>query len=812
MRRPLKIALTITAGFVGVLVVAGLALFVAGNTVAGRRVLERAIRDLSAGRVELVGLQGNFPAHLTLARLTLSDRQGVWLSADRVVLDWRPLSLFERVVRVEDLRAARVVLTRLPAPAPGPHRPPASIPRIDVAHAQIEKLELGSQLAGHPAVLAVHGSVRLRSLEDLLARVDAVRLDAAGRYALRFAVDPLRVDARLSIQEPAGGPLENLLGLPDLGGIAATLLLQGPRTAERLDLRVQAGALRARAQGSVNLAARSAKIAYSVEAGAMSPRPGVGWQSVAASGQWRGGLDDEVADSKLDIRHLRLGKVATIAELQATLTGRAGLLGVQGEVSGLIPAGVPASVLAHDPISFEARYSPKDPSHQLHLRLEQPLFSLRGQIATRAPFAVVLNLDVPQIATFAALVKQSLRGHAAIRLELVRQAGREHFTLAASIAGFGGAAPWATAFGSSAKLQAQGSVGARHIDLPQLRISGRRWSVTGAGKALRRTSGSGALESLRAHWRLDAPDLSAFSPMLAGRLSGAGQIAGPPDALAGSGSLWVGGSFEAAPLRLALDWRRAGDGVVSAVIRRGTWKSVHLSGDFALDRAFAWTHGRFSAKIGDLADLDAITGGTLHGTLQADATVGRLAGRLDLNLHAVTHDAAIDRLAADVEAWASGPPDALKVRLAARMPQLGGAAASAASTGMLNLARRQLHIATFTLDYRDRVARLLAPADLTYGGGISTAAARLSIGGATLAFAGRIAPNLKLSASLEGAAAPLVDLFAPGLLAHGRIAAKASFQGRLAAPTGELRWSASGMRSAAAEALGLPAVDFDGKA
>jgi len=836
MRRRPKIALAVGGTLMVALIGAGCALYVAGNTAAGRRFLERATRAVTGGRVDIRGLGGAFPAHLTAAQLILRDKQGVWLTADRLALDWRPLSLFGRTVRIDDLRAARVVLTRLPATAHGAHRPPPSIPHIDVARASIGRFELGSALVGRPATLAVHGTLRLHSLQNLYAQVDAVRLDGAGRYELRLAFDPVRVAARLTVQEPAGGPLESLLQLPDLGGLAATFVLGGPRQAERLDLRVHAGALRALARGRVNLPAQSAVVVFSLEAAAMSPRPGLAWQSVAASGHWRGSLQQPVADGKFDIRELRLGGAATIAELRAVLTGGAGKLGVRGALSGLRIAGPQPDLFGRGPMSFDALFSPKLAHRPLTFDLQDSRLALRGRIATTAPEHAVLHLDVPQIAPFAALAGQSVRGRAAIKIDLQRRSAGVGFSLGGSVAGLGGAG-WVAALGAQVSLRAVGSVGVRHIALSQLQVAGRAWTLSANGTAVR------ASASLRAHWTFDAANLAVFSPLLAGTLHASGAIDGPPGALAadarlisrvavhgstplaltaslhtggpeaaGRGSLRVAGTFDAAPLRLALLWRPAGNGGIQAVIRQGDWKSVRLAGAFALDRTFAVSDGRVSLDIGTLADLDHLTGLDLRGRLAADGSFGTFSGRRRLTWHATVPDLEIGRFAAAVEASASGPLDGLNLHLEARLPDVGGAAATIASTAMLQLANRQLHISALALGYRGQSAHLLAPADLTYGAAVSIAGLRLGLGGATLQLAGRIAPTLELQASLDGAAPKLVDLIAPGLLARGRIAASASLRGPPGAPTGQVRWDASGMRSADALSLGLPAVDFRGEA
>src|SRR5258708_39774616 len=85
-----------------------------------------------------------------------------------------------------------------------------------------------------------------------------------------------RLDAALKLHEPAGGPLENILALPGLGALDATLSLSGPRSAEQLKLALQAGGLKGQAEGRFKFKELAGGLAFAFEAAALSPRPGFG--------------------------------------------------------------------------------------------------------------------------------------------------------------------------------------------------------------------------------------------------------------------------------------------------------------------------------------------------------------------------------------------------------------------------------------------------------------------------------------------------------------------------------------------------------
>jgi hypothetical protein len=122
-----------------------------------------------------------------------------------------------------------------------------------VARLSADTVQLGAELAGAPATLTLTGSAHLHGVADMLFDVEARRVDGNGQYSVHLHLDPKRMDGILKLQEPANGPLENILSLPGLGDLHADARLTGLRSDEKLDLSLQAGDLRAQAQGSIDL-------------------------------------------------------------------------------------------------------------------------------------------------------------------------------------------------------------------------------------------------------------------------------------------------------------------------------------------------------------------------------------------------------------------------------------------------------------------------------------------------------------------------------------------------------------------------------
>ena len=712
MRRPAKISIAV-AGTLSLLGVALIAtVFVAGNTQSGRALIERLTDRLSSGHVRMTGLGGSFPEHLTLAKLQLSDDRGIWLRAERITVRWRPLELLRRIVRVEDLHAERVDIARTPSTAANSSASRTSIPRIDVLHASIDVLRLEAQLAGSPASLSVHGSAHMRSLDDLTTDLIAQRIDGDGRYSLHLLFDRSRVEAALQLHEPAGGPLANLLRLPGLGALSVAVDVTGPRTLERIDMAVDAGSLRARAHGSVNLSARSGNFDYSLEAPAMRPRPDIEWQHIASTGHFNGSLLAPNAEGSLQVAKLRVAGGIELAALQAQFTAAGGSLRLHALLGGLAIPGPNPNLLGADPIDIVASLRLSDPARPLDLLVTQRLFALHAHVATAGPQSAVSRLTLPNIAPFAALIGQDVHGGATVDVELKGGTGNAEtrFSAGARAALTGGTAPWLHLFGDRASLKLSGTFDARDIDIAEAQATGRAWSMAAAGTARRRIAAATIddfIESMQAHWTFNIADLSAWSAALAGNLTLSGQINGRPAAFGGdmrmtcklavrggagstvaatlraqglpyapTGALRIGGNLDGAPLELKVAFARTPRGYMHAVIGRSVWKSAVVDGDLTLHGSLAQTQGKLRLAIGNLADLNRLLNFELQGQAEASAAFAPLGGLADA---AATHGPEfgrrpIRRKFGRLRAWSRGCPRATTLRANGELAWRSGAA------------------------------------------------------------------------------------------------------------------------------------------
>ena len=856
MRRAALITAGITAALALLIAVLIAAVFVAGNTNGGRVMIESMTSRLSSGHVRLTGLAGSFPERLTLARLELSDDRGIWLTAERISLRWRPSNLLRWDVRIEDLHAARVDIERAPISAPQPRPSRRKIPDIDVAHAAIDVLELGPSLAGTRSSLAVQAKARLHSRDDLTADLHATRIGGYGSYRLRLRFDPRRIDALLQLHEPAGGPLENLLQLPGLGALSVTMNVSGPRTLERVDLALNAGTLHAQAHGTIDLPARSADVAYAFAAPAMRPRADLEWQRISSSGKWRGGLVAPTAAADLAVEQLRIGDGAAIDTLQAHLSAAGGWLRLHARIGGLRVPGPAPNLFRQDPVNLNATMNLQQRARPLDLSVTHHLIVLHAHVSTAGTPRATIAMTLPNLAPFAALAEQDLHGSAVIgvRLEPVAGGGGARFDADAHATLIEGTAPWAHLLGDRASLKLVGALTNRDINIERLQMAGPVWSVSLAGTARRFPAisprrGAGAartiediIASLQARWEAKITDLSAWSPALAGNLSMSGKISGSPLALganlrlvstlavhgsqrgtisatlraeglprAPSGLLRAGGDFDGAPLKVTVALGRSRSGHLRALVRRADWKSAHGTGELTTGASLAQINGQLRLAIGDLADLQRLLGFRAQGSVAATAMFAPAGSRTQMQLQLSAHDLVAGQFAGNLQLSGLGLTDALALQAAAQ-GLLGGVPAVLSSAATLNLAGGALELTAAQLDYRGQRLHLLAPARLSFAAGLSIDKLTLGLRNAQLTLAGRVLPALDLRGSMHGGTPALVDTFVPGLLTAGKIDATAQLTGTFAAPSGQVLVDAVGLRAEDDAALGLPALDVHASA
>ncbi|WAP67586.1 translocation/assembly module TamB domain-containing protein [Jiella pelagia] len=186
-------------------------------------------------KVEIEGLSGALSGAIRIERVTVSDPEGVFLTASDLAMDWSPLALVRSNVAIENLTAGQIVLERLPAGQPASESSGGgfSLPSItaDIQQISIEEFILGEAIAGTRARLKANASLTLEGdPTQLSAQATVERLDQPGRIAFNvdFAPDENRLVVKVDASEPQGGLVATLLGIPGAPPVQLTINGSGP--------------------------------------------------------------------------------------------------------------------------------------------------------------------------------------------------------------------------------------------------------------------------------------------------------------------------------------------------------------------------------------------------------------------------------------------------------------------------------------------------------------------------------------------------------------------------------------------------------
>lgn len=214
------------------------ALFVLTKTERGRENLAGLISSMASNadhKVTVSGIDGIWSGALTVDHVVLEDRQGAWLVARKVAVDWSPLALLSKNFTADRIAADRIELARLPVASAQPSQGGStSLPvSIDVKQIDLPDIALGQALAGSgiaeltakgavkvdAAPLAVQTSLNVTRRDGKQGNVDA---------KVHFAPADDKLDLDLKASEPAGGIIANLLNLPDAPPVDIVVSGTGP--------------------------------------------------------------------------------------------------------------------------------------------------------------------------------------------------------------------------------------------------------------------------------------------------------------------------------------------------------------------------------------------------------------------------------------------------------------------------------------------------------------------------------------------------------------------------------------------------------
>jgi|GEM_PF-913344 len=245
--RFLKLTLRIFGFLIALAIVIPVLAIAAMQVPAGRSFVSGVVSNLASsdGRtVTLDGLYVGFGLDARLDRVTVADSKGVWLTADRIAVDWHPLQLLSGDLDIASVNAGRLDLERQPLPPenttseenaesdePGGFSLPLN---VKVENLALGEINLGEALLGTPISLTASGSGSFAMDPALITadldvhRIDGIDAGLTAKAEFEPAAETLAFD--ISVSEPRGGLAARLLEVPDLPALRLDLKGDGPLT------------------------------------------------------------------------------------------------------------------------------------------------------------------------------------------------------------------------------------------------------------------------------------------------------------------------------------------------------------------------------------------------------------------------------------------------------------------------------------------------------------------------------------------------------------------------------------------------------
>ena len=188
------------------------------TTSPGARFIENQVNKRSFGPIEAIemsGFSGDPLKDISIERLIIKDKDGVWVRIENLEMKWKPFAYFKDHLWIENLVIEKTDVLRKPVLNPTENTDP--LPKMTLETFKFGAINLDESLAGQSMSLESSGQFIAETSGAITAKVNASRLDARGDA---LDLDFNRTDAGamtgvFSIEGAAGGPIATLLKAPD---------------------------------------------------------------------------------------------------------------------------------------------------------------------------------------------------------------------------------------------------------------------------------------------------------------------------------------------------------------------------------------------------------------------------------------------------------------------------------------------------------------------------------------------------------------------------------------------------------------------
>ncbi len=196
------------------------------QTSAGKTVVSSLLSRLlssSPDRVVVIGkIEGTVPFDLQVERISASDSQGEWFSAESVHLRWSAVALLHGKILIGDLSASTIKFERLPAATHGekgaiwqPRKTLNDLKRVRVEHLAVGSLSIGSSLLGQSAMFRLESRIMNEPVQKISFNLDRIDQGPKTSADIEASIegDPLVLAVKAAFKEEPGGLVGKLMGI-----------------------------------------------------------------------------------------------------------------------------------------------------------------------------------------------------------------------------------------------------------------------------------------------------------------------------------------------------------------------------------------------------------------------------------------------------------------------------------------------------------------------------------------------------------------------------------------------------------------------
>ncbi len=238
----MKILTRILLGLCIVIIVLVAAVFGLLGTRPGLDLVASVVNSVASNddqTIEITGIDGVLSGRPSVQKVTIADREGVWLTVADVQAELALLPLLTVNIQAAGLSADMIDLARLPQGNPEAEPAPSdgggfSLPaiRADIQNIFVREIRLGEPVIGEAATLQLTGAAMLDDAPVNIAgnlellRTDGAQGDIKADWKLAPDTNELKLD--LSVSEPRDGLLARTLDIYGLPSVDARIKGDGP--------------------------------------------------------------------------------------------------------------------------------------------------------------------------------------------------------------------------------------------------------------------------------------------------------------------------------------------------------------------------------------------------------------------------------------------------------------------------------------------------------------------------------------------------------------------------------------------------------